>query len=43
MNPEQKRERAKMMELLTVKNNTDRILGASKNISQRRIEYEEER
>ena len=41
--PEQKRERAKMMELLTAKSNTDRILGASKNVSQRRVEHEEER
>jgi hypothetical protein len=41
--PEQKRERAKMMELLTAKSNTDHILGASKNIPQRRIEHEEER
>jgi hypothetical protein len=40
---DQKRERAKMMELLTAKSNTDRILGASKNVSQRRIEHEEER
>ena len=37
--PEQKRERAKMMELLTAKSNTDRILGASKNVSQRRVEH----
>lgn len=41
--PEQKRERAKMMELLTAKSNTDRILGTSKNVSQRRIEHDEER
>lgn len=41
--PEQKRERAKMMELLTAKSNTDRILGASKNVPHRRIEHAEER
>lgn len=41
--PEQKREKAEMMELLTAKNNTDRILGATKNVPQRRIEHEEER
>ena len=41
--PEQKREKAKMMELLTAKSNTDRILGASKSIPQHRIEHEEER
>jgi len=41
--PEQKRERAKMMELFTAKSNTYRILGASKNVPQRRIEHEEER
>jgi acyl carrier protein phosphodiesterase len=39
--PEQKRKRVKMVELLTAKSNTDRILGVSKNVSQRRIEHEE--
>lgn len=41
--PEKKRERAKMMELLTAKSNTDRILGAFRNVPQSRIKHEEVR
>ena len=41
--PEQKRERAKMMELLTAKNNTDRILGESETSVKRHVQREEER
>ena len=41
--PEQKRERAKMMELLTAKNNTDRILGESEKFVKRHVQREEER
>ena len=41
--PEQKRERAKMMELLTAKNNTDRILGASETSVKHHIRREAER
>lgn len=41
--PEQKRERAKMMELLTVKNNTDRIHGESETSVKRHVQREEER
>ena len=41
--PEQKRERAKMMELLTAKNNTDRILGESETSVKRHVQCKEER
>ena len=41
--PEQKRERVKMMELLTAKNNTDRILGESEKFVKRHVQREEER
>ena len=41
--PEQKRERAKMMELLTAKNNTDRILGASETSVKHHIRRAAER